>query len=77
MVTRCLWRHRLPDIEIAGAFRILDRLFAPITALAGIGPQTAKLFGRLCGPLVVDLVWHLPTGIVVRRGGGAARWYQT
>jgi ATP-dependent DNA helicase RecG len=46
---------------------ILDRLFAPATALPGIGPQTAKLFERLCGPLVVDLVWHLPTGIVDRR----------
>jgi ATP-dependent DNA helicase RecG len=46
---------------------ILDRLFAPVTALAGIGPQMAKLFERLAGPLVIDLVWHLPTGIVDRR----------
>jgi ATP-dependent DNA helicase RecG len=46
---------------------ILDRLFAPIAAIAGIGPQTAKLFERLSGPLVVDLLWHLPIGIVDRR----------
>ena len=46
---------------------ILDRLFAPLTALAGIGPQTAKLLERLGGPLVVDLVWQLPTAIVDRR----------
>ena len=46
---------------------ILDKLFAPITALPGIGSQLAKLFERMAGPLVVDLVWHLPSGIVDRR----------
>jgi len=46
---------------------ILDPLFAPVTALPGIGPQLAKLFERLAGPLVVDLLWHLPSGIVDRR----------
>jgi ATP-dependent DNA helicase RecG len=51
----------------------LDRLFAPVTALPGIGPQSARLFERLAGPLVVDLVWHLPTGIVDRRAAPALR----
>jgi ATP-dependent DNA helicase RecG len=46
---------------------ILDKLFAPVTALPGIGSQSAKLFERLAGPLVVDLAWHLPSGIVDRR----------
>ena len=46
---------------------ILDKLFAPITTLPGIGSQLAKLFERMAGPLVVDLVWHLPSGIVDRR----------
>jgi ATP-dependent DNA helicase RecG len=46
---------------------ILDRLFAPVTALPGIGPQLGRLFERLAGPLVVDLLWHLPSGIVDRR----------
>ena len=46
---------------------ILDPLFAPVTALPGIGSQLAKLFERLAGPLVVDLLWHLPSGIVDRR----------
>jgi ATP-dependent DNA helicase RecG len=50
---------------------ILDRLFAPVTALSGIGQQTAKLFERLAGPLVVDLLWHLPIGIVDRRAAPA------
>ena len=46
---------------------ILDRLFAPVTALPGIGPQLGRLFERLAGPLVIDLLWHLPSGIVDRR----------
>ena len=46
---------------------ILDKQFAPVTALPGIGSQSAKLFERLAGPLVLDLVWHLPSGIVDRR----------
>ena len=46
---------------------LLDRLFAPVTALPGIGPQLAKLIERAAGPLVVDLLWHLPTGIIDRR----------
>jgi len=46
---------------------ILDSLFAPVTALPGIGPQLGRLFERLAGPLVVDLLWHLPSGIIDRR----------
>ncbi|TMJ41707.1 MAG: hypothetical protein E6G90_19810 [Alphaproteobacteria bacterium] len=46
---------------------ILDKLFAPATVLPGIGSQLAKLFERLAGPLVLDLLWHLPTGLVDRR----------
>jgi ATP-dependent DNA helicase RecG len=46
---------------------VLNPLFAPITALPGIGPRTAGLFERLTGPRVVDLLWHLPVGVVDRR----------
>src|SRR5260221_874651 len=46
---------------------LLDRLFAPATALPGIGPQLGRLIERAAGPLVVDLLWHLPTGLVDRR----------
>ena len=52
---------------------ILDSLFAPVTALPGIGPQLARLFERLAGPLVVDLLWHLPAGIVDRRAAPPIR----
>src|SRR6266849_7900066 len=46
---------------------LLNPLFAPVTALPGIGPQLGRLLERAAGPLVVDLLWHLPTGIVDRR----------
>ncbi|MBO0739039.1 MAG: ATP-dependent DNA helicase RecG, partial [Alphaproteobacteria bacterium] len=52
---------------------ILDKLFAPITALPGIGLHSAKLFERLAGPLVLDLLWHLPSGIVDRRASPPIR----
>jgi ATP-dependent DNA helicase RecG len=46
---------------------VLNPLFRPVTALPGVGPRTAKLFERLTGPRVVDLLWHLPVGVVDRR----------
>jgi ATP-dependent DNA helicase RecG len=46
---------------------ILFPLFAPVTALPGVGPRFAKLLERLCGPAVVDLLWHVPAGIIDRR----------
>src|SRR5438034_2162215 len=46
---------------------LLNRLFAPVTALPGIGPSLGRLIERAAGPLVVDLLWHLPTGLVDRR----------
>ncbi len=46
---------------------ILFPLFAPVTALPGVGPRLAKLFEALCGPHVVDLCWHLPSGLIDRR----------
>jgi ATP-dependent DNA helicase RecG len=46
---------------------LLDRLFAPVTVLPGVGPQLARLLERAAGPLVVDLLWHLPIGLIDRR----------
>ena len=51
---------------------LLDRLFAPLTSLSGIGPKLEKLFSRLLGrdgepARVIDLLFHLPTGFVDRR----------
>ncbi|HEX3883743.1 MAG TPA: ATP-dependent DNA helicase RecG [Stellaceae bacterium] len=46
---------------------LLNPLFAEVTALNGIGPSLGRLVERAAGPLVVDLLWHLPTGLVDRR----------
>ena len=46
---------------------ILYPLFAPVTSLQGIGPRLGKLIEKLCGPSVVNLLWHLPTAMVDRR----------
>ncbi len=46
---------------------LLNPLFAPVTTVPGIGPQLGRLVERAAGKLIVDLLWHLPTGIVDRR----------
>ncbi len=45
----------------------LNPLFAPPTALPGIGPRLAKLVERVAGARVVDLLWLLPVGLIDRR----------
>lgn len=45
---------------------ILYSLFYPVSKLAGIGPRLAGLIEKLAGPNIVDLVWHLPSGLVTR-----------
>jgi ATP-dependent DNA helicase RecG len=45
----------------------LTPLFAQVTSLPGIGPRLGKLVEKLAGPLVVDLLWHLPVALVDRR----------
>ncbi|MCX5479850.1 ATP-dependent DNA helicase RecG [Kaistia geumhonensis] len=60
---------------------ILNPLFRDVTSLAGVGPKVGEAIGRLLGteegaglPRVVDLLFHLPTGIVDRRNQpGVAR----
>ena len=46
---------------------ILFSLFAPVTSLPGVGPRLGKLMTSLAGPHVVDLLWHLPNGLIDRR----------
>jgi ATP-dependent DNA helicase RecG len=45
---------------------ILFPLFAPVTTLPGVGPRFGKLIERLTGPAAVDLLWHLPSGVIDR-----------
>ncbi|MBR1600807.1 MAG: ATP-dependent DNA helicase RecG [Alphaproteobacteria bacterium] len=46
---------------------ILNPLFASVDTLNGIGSRFASLLKNLCGTKVVDLLWHLPSGIIDRR----------
>ncbi len=50
---------------------LLDPLFAPAGALAGVGPKNAKLFdkllGRPQGARVLDVLFHLPYAALDRR----------
>jgi ATP-dependent DNA helicase RecG len=55
---------------------LLDPLFAPVTALPGIGPKVAPLLNRLLGEAdrparVVDLLLHLPEGGIARELKGS------
>ena len=51
---------------------LLTPLFASVRTLAGIGPKTAELLGRLLGQpegeeaRVVDLLFHLPFTVIDR-----------
>jgi ATP-dependent DNA helicase RecG len=52
---------------------LLDPVFAPVSSLPGIGPRTAANLATLLGveaerePHVVDLLFHLPNGVIDRR----------
>ena len=45
---------------------ILNPLFAEVEVLKGVGPQVAKLLKRLDLTRVLDLLYHLPTGVIER-----------
>ncbi|MDP4795793.1 MAG: ATP-dependent DNA helicase RecG [Rhodospirillales bacterium] len=42
-------------------------LFRTVTSLKGVGARTAELIEKVAGPHIVDLLWHLPCGIIDRR----------
>ncbi len=53
---------------------ILNPLFSEATVLEGVGPRNVKLLKKLLRtpsdldvPRVIDLIWHMPTGVVDRR----------
>ena len=45
----------------------LFTLFSPVTSLNGVGPRISKLIEVVAGKNVVDLFWHLPSGVIDRR----------
>jgi ATP-dependent DNA helicase RecG len=50
---------------------LLNPLFASLSTLPGIGPKVEKLFFRLLGredsARVIDLLFHMPSGVIDRR----------
>ena len=46
---------------------VLNSLFRPVDALTGVGPRIAKSIESLAGERVVNLLWHLPSGLIDRR----------
>ncbi len=49
---------------------LLNPLFASLTSLPGVGPKLERLYARLLdrdSPRVVDLLFHLPAGVIDRR----------
>jgi ATP-dependent DNA helicase RecG len=46
---------------------VLYPLFASLASLPGIGPRYAKLYEKLCGPRVLDLILHAPADVLERR----------
>ncbi len=51
---------------------VLNPLFAEAETLPGVGPQVAKLLKKLGVTRVIDLVYHLPTGVIERVRAPAA-----
>ncbi|WP_420245610.1 ATP-dependent DNA helicase RecG [Roseiterribacter gracilis] len=45
----------------------LEAIFQPVTLVTGVGSAAAKALTRLAGPNLIDLLWHLPAGLVDRR----------
>jgi len=46
---------------------ILFSLFKPVTSLKGVGPRIGNFIETVAGANIVDLCWHLPSGIIDRR----------
>jgi ATP-dependent DNA helicase RecG len=60
-----------PESPPAGAPKtrpaVLAPLFFPVSALGGVGTHTTKMLAKVAGPEIVDLLWHLPFGLLDRR----------
>ena len=44
----------------------LNRYFADLTSLPGVGPKTAALLQKVAGPRIIDLLLTGPTGLIDR-----------
>ncbi len=46
---------------------MLEPLFQPVSAIAGVGTHSARVLAKATGPEIVDVLWHLPFGLLDRR----------
>ena len=46
---------------------VLDPLFISLRRLSGVGEKLAGCLEKLCGPCIIDLLWHLPVAMIDRR----------
>jgi ATP-dependent DNA helicase RecG len=46
---------------------VLEPLFQPVSALGGVGTHLSKMLVKVAGPEIVDMLWHLPVGLLDRR----------
>ncbi len=46
---------------------VLFPLFADLSTLKGVGTRMSVHFERLLGNKIIDVLWHLPTGLIDRR----------
>ncbi len=44
----------------------LNFLFREVTALPAVGPKTAGFLRKLCGTHLVDMLFHIPVGLIAR-----------
>ena len=42
-------------------------IFTHVTRLPGIGPKIGNALERFTGSQIIDLLWHLPSGVIDRR----------
>jgi ATP-dependent DNA helicase RecG len=45
----------------------LEPIFRPVSDIGGVGTHTSRMLIKVAGPEIVDLVWHLPFGLLDRR----------
>jgi ATP-dependent DNA helicase RecG len=56
-----------PESRAKGRPAELEPLFQPVSALGGVGTHLSKMLAKVAGPEIVDLLWHLPVGLLDRR----------
>jgi ATP-dependent DNA helicase RecG len=56
-----------PESQPRGRPQSLIPLFQPVSAIAGVGTHLSKMLAKVAGPEIVDLLWHLPFGLLDRR----------